>query len=98
MKQCQTVCYADTKVEIATVNRHNDTAVSHALRGMAVIPAYVEYDEKIERQAYKRFTLKYSHSKARALADFCAKLLGYHLYGDKDLSWAMSVAEARVRI
>jgi|GEM_PF-1987444 len=98
MKQSKNVCYADTKVEIATVNRHNDEAVHYALRGMAVIPAYVEYDQKIEHQAYKGFMLKYSHAKARALAYFCAMLLGYHLYGDKTLSWAMHTAEARVRI
>jgi len=96
MKKASKVCYADSRVEIVVAEQGLDQKVQYALKGLSVIPCYVNYDEKIEAQAYHRFVKKYDEIKARAYAHFCAMVLGYFLYDGNNLQWAMQEAEARI--
>ncbi|NCQ53964.1 hypothetical protein COV88_00900 [Candidatus Saccharibacteria bacterium CG11_big_fil_rev_8_21_14_0_20_41_19] len=96
MEKASKVCYAYSRIEIVVAERGLDQKVQKALKGLAVIPCYVDYDEKIEAQAYSRFVKKYDEVKARAYAHFCAMVLGYTLYDGNNLRWAMQEAEARI--
>ncbi len=98
MKKISTECYAGTKTNIQLLDKNVDFKVNGAIRELAVIPWMVEYDPKIEAQAYNCLIKKYSKKIARSYAYFCAMVLGYTLYDGMTLNWAMQQAESRIRV
>ncbi len=96
MKDANNVCYADTRIGI-NVGKSLDIKVKGVLNQLAVLPAYVKYDLVIEARAYSHFIKKYDRPKARALACFCATVLGYFLYEGNSLNWAIQEAESKIR-